>query len=98
MMAPFALLVGSPGNVRQITVVDSSGEFDVDTTCTRLTGDMTIVVPASAGAVAFGNSTIGALLGAPNHMSSQAQGQNDSWSIGLSTPRGFAQPIANFGN
>jgi hypothetical protein len=96
--APFAFVVGPPGNLQQIAIVASSGEFDVDTTCTRLTGDMTLVIPSSAAAVPFGDSTIGALLGAPNNMSAQASGQPDSWLIRISTPRGAAQPIPNFGN
>jgi hypothetical protein len=95
---PFALLVGQPGNVRQITVSGSSGEFDVDTTCTKLTGDILLTIPSSAAPVQFGTSTIGALLGAPTYISTPGAGQPDSWQVRISTPRGAAVPIPNFGN
>jgi hypothetical protein len=95
---PFALLVGPPGNVQQITIIGASGEFDVDTTCTRLTGDISLVIPSSAAAVPFDNSTIGNLLGPLNSMSPQAAGQPDSWLIRISTPRGPAPPIPGFGS
>jgi hypothetical protein len=95
--APFAFLVGPPGNVQQIPIAFASGEFDVDTTCTRLTGDISLVIPSSAAAVPFDNSTIGDLLGPLDNMSPQAAGQPDSWLIRISTPRGPAPPISGFG-
>lgn len=95
---PFALLVGTGTAQQQITVTGAQGDFDVDTTCTKLSGDILLTIPTSDSAVPFGSSTIGALLGAPTHISNPSSGSPDSWQVRLSTSRGVVPPIPNFGN